>query len=295
MHAAWCITFQNRVHIMPAAHSSPAQSGYASIMVPMDLQPDAEKRARLATDLSDRFGSRLLGIAAHPLAAPLYFEAPLPGVASAIELSQRHATREIAKAEAVFRKVTGTRNRVEWRHAHAFPLDFVVEQARAADLIVASRSLAGHNGLDPMSLNAGDLVLAAGRPVLFVPPGTDFLAARHVVIAWKDTREARRAVMDAMPFLRAAEDVSVVAVGPDDRGALDVSTYLACHGIDACVRSEDAAMQVVAEKLMRAAEVDAADLIVCGAYGHSRASEWVFGGVTRDLLARSRLCCLMAH
>jgi nucleotide-binding universal stress UspA family protein len=55
------------------------------------------------------------------------------------------------------------------------------------------------------------------------------------------------------------------------------------------------AAHAVAEKLMRVAEVDAADLIVCGAYGHSRASEWVFGGVTRDLLTHSRLCCLMAH
>jgi nucleotide-binding universal stress UspA family protein len=262
-------------------------------MVPMDLQPDAEKRARLATALADRFGSRLIGIAAHPIASPLYFEMPLPGIESAIDLEQRHAARKIAKAEAVFRKVVGTRNRVEWRHAHAFPAEFIVEQARAADLIVASP--ARRNGLQPMGLDAGELVLAAGRPVLIVPPGTEFLAAKCVIVAWKDTREARRAVADAMPFLKAADDVSVVAFGADDRGALDVGDYLACHGIKACVRSEDVATHAVAEKLMRMADVDAADLIVCGAYGHSRASEWVFGGVTRDLLAHSRLCCLMAH
>lgn len=287
--------FETRVGIMPAGQSSQTPSGYASIMVPMDLRPDAEKRARLATALADRFDSRLIGIAAHPIAPPLYFEAPSPGIESAIDLGRRHAAREIAKAEAVFRKVVATRNRIEWRQAHAFPADFIVEQARAADLIVAERSVARGNALDPMSPNAGDLVMAAGRPVLFLPPGTEFLAAKHVVIAWKDTREARRAVADAMPFLKAAEDVSVVTFGADDRGALDVSGYLSCHGIEALVRSEDVATRTVAEKLMRIAEVDAADLIVCGAYGHSRASEWVFGGVTRDLLGHSRLCCLMAH
>jgi nucleotide-binding universal stress UspA family protein len=280
---------------MSAAHPSQTPSGYASIMVPMDLQPDTENRARLATALADRFGARLIGIAAYPVAPQLYFETAVPGIEGAVDLEQRHAAREIAKAEAVFRKVVGTRNRVEWRHAHTFPDDFVVEQARAADLIVASRSRARPDGLEPMSLDAGDLVLAAGRPVLFVPPGTEFLAAKHVVIAWKDTREARRAVADAMPFLKAAEDVSVVTFDADDRGALDVSAYLSCHGIEAWLRSEDVAAHAVAEKLMRVAEVDAADLIVCGAYGHSRASEWVFGGVTRDLLTHSRLCCLMAH
>lgn len=260
----------------------------------MDLGPDAEGRAKLATCLADRFSSRLIGVAAHPIAPPVYFETPLPGIASAIELEERYATRQIAAAEAVFRKVAGARNRVEWRHAHTFPVDFVVEQARAADLIVASRARPRQD-VEAMSLDAGDLVMAAGRPVLFAPPATEFLAAKHVVIAWKDTREARRAVADAMPFLKAAEDVSVVTFGTDQRGAQDVSAYLTCHGIEASVRRKDVAASAVAKELMRVAETEVADLIVCGAYGHSRASEWVFGGVTHDLLDHGRVCCLMAH
>lgn len=98
-----------------------------------------------------------------------------------------------------------------------------------------------------------------------------------------------------MPFLKAADDVTVAAFGGDQRGAEDVSTYLACHGIVASVRHKEASPEDVAEELMRTAEAEAADLLVCGAYGHSRASEWVFGGVTRDLLDHGRLCCLMAH
>jgi len=279
---------------MPTVHPSQAQSRYASIMVPMDLSADGVRRTQLATDLADRFDSRLLGVAAHPIAPPLYFETPVPGIESAIDLEKKNASRQIAAAEAAFRKVVGTRNRIEWRQAHGFATEFAIEQARAADLIVASQKSPGE-AVNAMSVHPGDLVMAAGRPVLFVPAGIEFLAAKNIVIAWKDTREARRAVADAMPFLKAAEGVSVVTFGTDERAARDVCTYLALHGIEADMRRKDVAADAVAEELMRAAEADAADLVVCGAYGHSRATEWAFGGVTRDLLANARLCCLMAH
>ena len=270
------------------------QPGYASIMVPMDLQPEAEARAKLAASAADRFGSRLIGIAAYPLTPPVYFEAAVPGIESSIDLEKKRAAHQIAKAEALFRKVAGTRNRVEWRHAQALPSEFIPEQARAADLIVAGRAQV-RDWIDPMSADAGDLVMAAGRPVLVVPPDTELLSAKRIVVAWKDTREARRAVIDALPFLKAAQEVSVVAFGGDDSGAVDVSAYLACHGISAAIHRHSVAEHAIAEELMRVASNDAADLIVCGAYGHSRASEWMFGGVTRDLLAHTRLCCLMAH
>jgi nucleotide-binding universal stress UspA family protein len=279
---------------MPTVHPSQAQSRYASIMVPMDLSADGVRRAQLATDLADRYDSRLIGVAAHPIAPPLYFETPVPGIESAIDLEKKNASRQIAAAEAAFRKVVGTRNRIEWRQAHGFATEFAIEQARAADLIVASQKSPGE-AVNAMSVHPGDLVMAAGRPVLFVPAGIEFLAAKNIVIAWKDTREARRAVADAMPFLKAAEGVSVVTFGTDERAARDVCTYLACHGIAADMRRKDVAADAVAEELMRAAEADAADLVVCGAYGHSRATEWAFGGVTRDLLANARLCCLIAH
>jgi len=280
---------------MSVSNPSPAHSGYASIMVPMDLDPEAENRAKLAIALADRFSSRLIGVAAHPIAVPLYFEAPVAGIASAVELEERSATRNIAEAEAVFRRVIATRNRAEWRRAHGFPLDFVLEQARAADLIVASRPRRDELAHGPMSLDGGDLVMSAGRPVLFVPPNIDYLAAKSVVIGWKDTREARRAVADALPLLKAAKDVLVVSVDSDDRGARDVSAYLACHGVEAGIAKRPQGAGSAADELLQAADQAAADLIVCGAYGHSRTREWVFGGVTRDLLDHSRLCCLMAH
>lgn len=289
---ACCGHSQPRGEVMP---SSQPQAAYASIMLPMDLAPEAENRARLATALSDRFSSRLIGLAAHPIAVPMYFEAPVAGVASAIELQERQATRDLAAAEATFRRVVGTRDRVEWRQAHGFPADFVLEQMRAADLIVADRGTRNPAARGPMSLDGGDLVMGAGRPVLFVPPGLDYLAAECVVVAWKDTREARRAVVDALPFLKTAKDVVVVSVGGDEQGGKDVCAYLACHGIDASRVNRAKSDAAAAAELLHVADQQAADLIVCGAYGHSRAQEWIFGGVTRELLDHARVSCLMAH
>jgi nucleotide-binding universal stress UspA family protein len=280
--------------VMPQLN--PPTRAYTSILLPIDLDPDTENRARLATDLADRFSSRLIGVAAHPIVAPIYFEAPVDGIESILEIEERRAKEDLSKAEIAFRKIAGSRNNVEWRQATAVALDHIIEQARAADLIVAAHPRRGGQAFGPMSIDGGDLVMDAGRPILFVPPSTDRLSAKHIVVGWKDTREARRAVWDALPFLKAAEDVMVVSVESDDHAAAkDVVAYLARHGVAASARNQPKLVRSVAEELTRIAGNEAADLIVCGAYGHSRTREWVFGGVTRDLLAYGRICCLMTH
>jgi len=128
-----------------------------------------------------------------------------------------------------------------------------------------------------------------------VPPGSERLSAKHVVVAWKDTREARRAVRDSLPFLKQAEDVSVIGIGEPAQGGTDVCAYLRHHGIEARAYTRPGQIASMADELVRIAEQEGADLIVCGAYGHSRTREWVFGGVTRELLNHAPVCCLMAH
>ena len=140
-----------------------------------------------------------------------------------------------------------------------------------------------------------------GRPTLVVPEGATTLGAEHVVIGWKDTREARRAVRDAMPFLQQATRVTVVeACGPNgEKAALgrldDVARYLWRHRIECgpkvMVRQEGSG----AAQLIQIAQQERADLFVTGAYGHSRLGEWIFGGMTRHLLTGSPICCLMSH
>jgi nucleotide-binding universal stress UspA family protein len=280
---------------MPQSRPPAAANGYASILLPMDLDPKTESRARLAVDLADRFDSRLIGVAAQPMTAPLYFEAPADGVASILEIEEKRAKEDLGKTEALFRNIAGSRNNIEWRQNLAYPLDHVLEHARAADVIVAARPRREEQAFGPMTLNGGDLVMAAGRPVLFVPPDIDRFSAKRIVIGWKDSREARRAVWDALPLLNAAQEVMVISAENSDLGVKDVALYLARHGIAASAQHQPKPVKSVADELVRIAGQEAADLIVCGAYGHSRTREWVFGGVTRDLLDHSPICCLMAH
>jgi nucleotide-binding universal stress UspA family protein len=143
------------------------------------------------------------------------------------------------------------------------------------------------------------LVMRIGRPMLVVPPEAEYLKLGNVVVAWKDTPEARRAVADALPLLHRAKDVTVVEVIEENgnRAAAqtrvgDVAAWLGRHAITAAgrvVNSTDEMQEL--DTLWQSA----CDLMVAGAYGHSRFREWVFGGVTRNLLTRSRHCSLLSH
>jgi len=137
--------------------------------------------------------------------------------------------------------------------------------------------------------------------VLVVPTGVDSLRAKHVVIGWKDTREARRAVQDSLPLLHEAEHVTIVEVCEEgmeeqaQRRIDDVAHYLTRHRIKVAARTVAHSKGPAADELIRVGREQSADLIVAGAYGHSRLGEWIFGGVTRGLLRSCPVCCLFAH
>ena len=178
------------------------------------------------------------------------------------------------------------------------PAPAVAAASRAADLIVAGG--APRKLHDPyMHCAPAELAITSGRPVLVAPPAAPPLVAKQVLLAWKDTREARRAMSDAMPFFEQAERVVVAAVCPD------TGTEQALHELDDVVRAltrrgVNAEARVAQEKhpegfhILRQASLDGADLIVCGAYGHTRLGEWVFGGVTADLLAQDSAYLLLS-
>ncbi len=121
-----------------------------------------------------------------------------------------------------------------------------------------------------------------------------------MLIAWKDTREARRAVQDALPFLQRSKNVVIAAVHSSgspsvDRQLSEVARYLARH--DVSVEKEIVAVsnEDEADMLLELAIEEYVDVIVAGAYGRTRLGEWIFGGVTRDLLLNSHICCLFSN
>jgi len=145
------------------------------------------------------------------------------------------------------------------------------------------------------------LVLTVGRPVLLVPYAGRFeTLGRRILLAWNAGREATRATTDAIPFLRDAEEVNVVAVNPAGRqhgevpGA-DIGLYLARHGVRVKVSNVQATEIDVGNQLLSSAADLSSDLIVMGAYGHSRFAELVLGGVTRTMLESMTVPVLMTH
>jgi nucleotide-binding universal stress UspA family protein len=220
-----------------------------------------------------------------------------------IDQEQASIKRRLAELEAQFRAAIKNRGgHVEWRSAMDFPERFTLTQARCADIIVSGGKSPAFSDAYALA-SPKDLVMQAGRPILVVPDGVNWLDLRSVLVAWKDSPEARQALSDALPMLRKARDVAVVAIpeGDDDRplavaSVTDVTAWLARHGVTATARvCEAAGSQTVAGQLEKVAGDVGASLIVAGAYGHSRFRELILGGVTQYLVTQSARCVLLSH
>jgi nucleotide-binding universal stress UspA family protein len=276
---------------------------YRTILVHVDRDAGALQRTRLAAGLARQYDATLIGLAAGLPRLPVELYADGLGMAAAAgndfsDLDRQQLEAEFKLAAATFRKATeGTGLKTEWRSAMDMPSNALVVAANAADIIVAGpgdRTLLG----DYRTASAGDVMMRCGRPVLVVPPGLDELKVQTVVVAWNDRREARRAVIDALPFMKAAHQTHLLHIdegGGAGDSVKDVQAALARHGIEAAIKVEARTADPIEEQITRFARSVKADLVVAGAYGHSRFREWVFGGVTRGLLGRCPFACLMSH
>jgi nucleotide-binding universal stress UspA family protein len=272
---------------------------YATMMVHVGIGRSNDARLAIAGDLAKRFGAHLIGICAADPLPPIYFDAPIPG--EVIEEDRKQLEEAMREAHERFRLSTqplgiGT----EWRQELGNPLLFVARNARAADLVVAGTERDATAMDNARLLNASDLLMEVGRPTLLVPPEAARLDAARILVAWKDTRESRRAVWDALPLLKRAGKVIVAEIdeADDARAAearvADVVDWLGRHDVEAIGTTPlplgDAAGQIDA-----IARAENADLVVAGAYGHTRFREWILGGITRDRILHSSIPSLMAH
>jgi nucleotide-binding universal stress UspA family protein len=274
---------------------------YATLMVHLELGHPNTALLQVAGGLAERLHASIMGVAVCQPMPIIYNDGYIPS--DLIDQDRQQIDDEMKAAEAEFRTALGSRAPIsDWRSiVTSMSLSMqLANQARCADLVITGAG--GKASLFDTSrhLDIGDFVMQSGRPCLIVPAGTERLALEHVVVGWKDTGETRRAVRDALPLLKAAGRVTVVEIAVEedlaDAGARlrDVVGWLKRHGIEATPLAtpstgDDA---VGLEAIIRG---QAADLIVAGAYGHSRLREWVLGGVTRNLLLRAGRCSLVSH
>jgi nucleotide-binding universal stress UspA family protein len=176
----------------------------------------------------------------------------------------------------------------------------LAQEGRSADLLVTKVDPPGSMLDTSKRIDTADLVMRIGRPVLIVPTAAATPKFERVVVGWKDTRETRRAIFDALPLLKKATHVAVVEIAAKEQLAAahahlkDVVTWLKRHGVMAEAIAAPSTGDDTTRLNAIAVEQDA-DVVVAGAYGHNRLREWVLGGVTRDLLLRSARCALVSH
>ena len=252
----------------------------------------------VVADLAQRFSATVIGVCARQLS--MHSSIMAIGEPRGHELDKFHA--RVAAVEVEFRSALSMVNNLLWRaQMTAGPTShYLADQARAADLLVAAIEPGETIFSASPEIEVSDLVMRSGRPVLLAPPGATGLKLRRTLVCWKDSREARRAVADALQILKASQSVDVVEVVSEHdiepaRGRLaDLGDWLRRHGVEAnCFATpltgvESAHLAAIAEDLK-------ADLVVAGAFGHGRLREWAFGGVTQDLLVKAERCTLVSH
>ncbi|MEO8101778.1 MAG: universal stress protein [Betaproteobacteria bacterium] len=273
---------------------------YKTLLVHLDGQARNEHTLRLAGDLAGRFDAHLAAV--YALEQPLFAAAMDPGAAAALTFQVELDQQMQAKARQM---VTATEQQsgrtIEWRTVSGNTLNNVILHARHADLLFMTQDDTSLKlRIDPSF--AASVVIGAGRPVLMVPYAGEFkTCGSSVLIAWSGTRESARAVADALPLLKKAREINVVSFNPKGDSAwgelpgADIGLWLTRHGVRVNVRQQKSAEVDVGNQILSLASDLSSDLIVMGAYGHSRTFEFVLGGVTRTLLESMTVPVLMSH
>lgn len=276
---------------------------YKDIAVVMTESDGDEHALAQSIALARQFSARLLPLLAFELPEPAYNAwalLPDPSMERLHETLREKASTLASRAQAIVVQAEGDAHDVQLVEAiYATAWEAASRECHGADLIVVGKT----NRPDMLQRHAqgiATLLLQSGRPVL-VLPGEASLAAlpKNILVAWRPGAEATRALHDALPFLRAASSVEIVAYDdvdahePARRRAL--VEHLRRHGVEATSFAHESRGADLAGLLFAHARKVGADLLVAGGYGHSRLREWALGGVTRDLLISTRLPVLLSH
>lgn len=262
----------------------------------------AEAVMSCAVPLARAHGAHL--VALHTLESLVVY----PGVAIHMppEVYTRHSQAQMEQAaiiEKVFQKHTDNEDIVaEWRLLKASSVsivDRIIESARAADVVMMPNATKVEDQSREVQAR---VIRESGRPVLVVPP--DFTGAdvgKRIVLGWSDTREATRGAHDLLAVAQEGADVSVLRVGDTtgdelrDHELVDLASMYDRHGLRAQMAHCDTGSGGIAEALLKYAFEQGADMIVTGAFGHSRAYDFVFGAVTNGLLRKAEIPVLFSN
>lgn len=269
-----------------------------ALLVHIDSSPRAAVRLKLAEQLALAHGAQATAAYAVTSALLRYPMAMAAGADMAPMLAEVD-TQRIEAARKLF-AASVDRSHVAWRELGGPPIAEFTREALFADLLVLGQRAADETrDVDVPADFVSSVLIDSGRAaivlphILSAPPRLD-----RVLVAWKPTREAARAVTAALPLLLQASQVTVVGFDEgDSAGGAEpgILAYLRQHGVQAGFKRQVASGPDVGGQLLSLAADDQADLLVMGCYGHGRAREWVLGGVTRTVLQSMTIPVLMSH
>ncbi|AYQ29510.1 MULTISPECIES: universal stress protein [unclassified Polaromonas] len=271
------------------------------LLVHADASLQFAQRLEFAGRLAARHGAGITALYASPSASEAIPAASGMGPGLAVRRENVQDT-ELARARSLFEQLKPVGVPAAWAEIHEFPLvPAFAEQALYADLLVLGQHGPGEGWSTLMPADFPETVIAlSGRPAVVLP----YTSAKpglpgNVVIAWKPTRGAARAVTAALPILRNANAVHILSWGADAAAGIgagpSIVSYLKAHGIQATWQQEETEPENLGDLLLSRAFDLQADLLVMGCYGRSRAHEWVLGGASRTVLKSMTLPVLMAH
>jgi nucleotide-binding universal stress UspA family protein len=276
---------------------------FKTILVHLNDKRRTEALLEPAIYLASKYNAHLIGL-------HVYAAVPRPPVAmgyaarviGALAGAEHKEADEIA---AVFKHMTAGKALVpDWRTIKVSHVDLasvVMDHGRSADLIIAGQTDPDWD-LSPLMDFSERMAIESGRPVLVIPyAGRYPQLGRNVMVAWKAGRESARAAFDALPLLKEAASVHILEIRErgEDEPALapdtSIAAALARHGVKATVQTSVAGDISVGDEILSRLADRSADLLVMGAYGHSRMREFVFGGATRHITRHMTAPTLFSH
>lgn len=260
------------------------------ILVNIDLDLFSPALVACAAQLAQRFNAGLIGVSAgEPSTIGLAADGSA-AIGLLYEQERVDIERRLGEIAQQFRDAVPAGVAQQWRGYLEPPNAALARTARCADLIVTESNFGGAAKNLRRSTDTGELLVRAGRPVIVTSVSASQIKADTIVVGWKDCREARRAVADALPFFATATQVFVATIHEGDLGEEKVSleevlAWMRRHGVPAQGDVAPSSTEGPAETLESIARDRGADLVVTGGYGSGRMREWLFGGMTRDLLS----------
>lgn len=272
---------------------------YKTILAILQSEEETGRVLDAAISIASRHGAHLIGL--HAQSLPVAYVSPMGFPDVGLITAQEDAARDAALGiRALFDKRTVIEGvSAEWRGLESLSGDSAIgglESARSVDLVVAGQ--ADPESTSSASADVAALISDTSRPVLLVPyTGRSDMSFRRIIVAWNASKQAASAVFDALPLLREAESVEILCIDPEEGGlpGSQIAATLSRHGIDVTVKTEPSGGIPVAACIENRLVDEGADLLVMGAYGQSRLTEFLFGGVTRSILQSMTTPTLMSR